>query len=373
MEEGVVQHVTLPQMEEKIARCRLVFSGLVTVAVLLDPFQPLLNPWRTLMGSAYVLERDFLGTILLHLLYSTVVYGAFRHRPIAATRFTWLTTSTDVLFAVAIAFVTEGRNSLFYPFISFAIVESGLRWGLRRTLMVTAAGAGLWIAMIVMWAPDDVIFYLMRPLYLMVVGYLIGYLGEQRLALESEVRTLEANEERLRIARDIHDGCMQLLAALNLQLESCQRLVRAGQTHELLADLRDLQESVNSEHDELRVYLRALAGVSATDASSSNSDPRVRLRLDIDTSAALVDHVLRIVREGVTNIRRHADAREAEISATMHDTGIRISIDDDGRGFAREGDQPWSILSRVTELGGSLEMRVRDVPGAHLMISLPGA
>src|SRR5207244_4365997 len=103
--------------------------------------------------------------------------------------------------APAVAFVSEGRSRLFYPFVAFAIVESGVRWGLRRTLMVTAASAALWIAMIALWVPDGIIFYLMRPVYLMVIGYLVGYLGEERLALENDVRTLEANEQRLRIAR----------------------------------------------------------------------------------------------------------------------------------------------------------------------------
>ena len=364
-------HVTLPQMEEKIARGRLIFSGLVTVAVVVDPLQPSVNPWLTLMGSAYPLDADFLGTILFHLLYSTLIYLAVRGRGTTGSRFASLTTSTDVLFAAAVAFVTEGRSSLFYPFFSFAIVESGVRWGLRRTLMVTAASAALWIAMIALWVPDGIIFYLMRPVYLMVIGYLVGYLGEERLALENDVRTLEANEQRLRIARDLHDGCAQVLAALNLQLESCQNLLRAGHTDELLTDLRDLQKSINSEHDELRAYLRSLAGVGAAGATTTASDPRIRVRLDLDASGALVDQVLRIVREGVTNIRRHAGAYAAVIQAASDATHVQISIDDDGRGFASDTERPWSILSRVSELGGSLDMTRQDGSGAHLTISLP--
>jgi len=365
-----VAHVTLPQMEEKIARCRLVFSSVVFIAVLLDPLQPSFNPWLTLMGSAYPLEPDFLGTIMLYLAYSVLVYVVLRWRLWTATQFAYVTTCADVLFATAIAFVTEGRSNLFYPFFSFAIVASGVRWGLRRTLQLTAASAALWIAMIAVWSPGGIVFYLMRPVYLMVVGYLVGYLGDQRIDLESEVRTLEASEERLRIARDLHDGCAQVLAALNLQLESCQQLVRAGRTDELLADLRDLQTSVNSEHDELRTYLRSLAGVAAGAAAGAATDPRIRVHVDVDTSGAVVDQVLRIVREAVTNVRRHAGARTAVIHAASGAGQVRISIDDDGRGFASEAVRPWSIVSRVDELGGSLETSDTDAPGAHLTILL---
>jgi signal transduction histidine kinase len=366
-----MSQITLPEMEEKIVRCRLIFSVAVAVAIILDPLQPQLNPWLTIMGSAYPLEPDFLGTILLHVVYSASAYLVFRYRLIAPVPFTWITTSTDVLFAAAIAFVTEGRSALFTPFFTFAIVQSGVRWGLRRTLLVTGASIGLWFAMIVVRTPGGALFYIMRPGYLMIVGYLVGYLGEERHRLQSEVQTLAATEERLRIARDLHDGCAQVLSAVNLQLESCQNLVRAGRTEELLGDLREMQRSVNSEHDELRGYLRSLAGLSPGSGSGVATDPRVRVRVDVDASAAVVDQVLRIVREGVTNVRRHADANTAVIHAACDGGRVAISIDDDGRGFSDDTQGPWSIVSRVTELGGSLELGCGDGPGAHITISLP--
>jgi signal transduction histidine kinase len=368
-----MSQITLPKMEEKIARCRLIFSAAVAVAVVLDPLQPQLNPWLTVMGSAYPLEPDFLGLILFHLVYSAAAYLVFRYALIAPAPFTWITTSTDVLFAAAIAFVTEGRSALFTPFFTFAIVQSGVRWGLRRTLLVTGASLGLWFAMIVVRTPGGALFYIMRPVYLLIVGYLVGYLGEERHRLQSEVQSLAATEERLRIARELHDGCAQVLSAVNLQLESCQNLARAGRTEELLGDLREMQQSVNSEHDELRAYLRSLAGLSAAAGSGTVTDPRIRVRVDLEESAARVDQVLRIVREAVTNVRRHADARTAVISANCDGGRVAISIDDDGRGFADDAQRPWSIVSRVSELGGSLELGGRGGTGAHITISLPAA
>jgi signal transduction histidine kinase len=227
--------------------------------------------------------------------------------------------------------------------------------------------------MIVAWRPGGALFFIMRPVYLMIAGYLVGYLGEERLRLESEVRTLAASEDRLRIARDLHDGCAQVLSAVNLQLESCRNLARAGRTEELLSDLRELQHSVNSEHDELRAYLRLLAGLSTAGGSTGATDPRIRVRVDLDASGALVDQVLRIVREGVTNVRRHADASTAVIRAGDDGDRVTISIDDDGPGFTDDAQCPWSILSHVTELGGSLELGGRKRSGAHIMISLPAA
>lgn len=366
-----MSHVTPSQIEQKIVRCRLIFSVAVAIAVVLDPLQPQLNPWVGVIGGGHPMDPDLLGIIVLHLVYGAVGWLAFRLAVLSEERFAWATTVADVVFAAAIAFVTEGRTVLFTPFFTFAIVESGVRWGLRRTMMVSGAGVALWLAMIVLSSPGGTLFYVMRPVYLLIVGYLVGYLGEARLRLESEVRTLAAAEDRLRIARDLHDGCAQVLSAVNLQLESCRNLVRAGRTSELLADLEELQQSVNSEHDELRAYLRTLAGLAAPASREGATDPRIRVRVDLDAPGAFVDQVLRIVREGVTNVRRHAAASQAVIHAASADGRVAISIDDDGRGFRAGDPAPWSILSRVHELGGSLRLEHGAPAGAHITITLP--
>lgn len=64
-----------------------------------------------------------------------------------------LGTWADVLFAMAIAFVTEGKSSLFYPFFTFAIVEAGLQGGLRRTMTVATTSVLLWLGLVVLFAP----------------------------------------------------------------------------------------------------------------------------------------------------------------------------------------------------------------------------
>jgi signal transduction histidine kinase len=54
----------------------------------------------------------------------------------------------------------------------------------------------------------------------------------------------------------------------------------------------------------------------------------------------------------------------------LRDT-IRIMIDDDGVGFAKPGSPPWSIASRVAEVGGDLKLIAKADSGAHLQIDLP--
>jgi signal transduction histidine kinase len=369
-----VHHVSHPQIEERIARCRVIFSTLVVAAVIIDPLQPALNPWIAVLGGSYPMDPDFFGTILLHWAYSFAAYLAVRYRVTSVDRLTRLTTATDVIFAGALAFVSEGKSSLSYSFFTFAILRTGLQGGFRRTMQVTWASVGLWFGLVALWQPAGIALYVMRPVYLAIVGYLIGYLGEERRELEREVNAFEIDEQRLRIARDLHDGYAQVLGAVNLQLDSYGRLLRAGRVADVIVDLEELRASVNSEHDQLRAYLRALAGQpQGRSAPATDSDPRFSVRIAIDGSGAVVEKVFQILREGVTNVRRHADANVARIEAHSDGPRVTITIDDDGRGFGAEAPPPWSIVSRVTELGGSLEIVHDETAGAHLAISLPAA
>jgi signal transduction histidine kinase len=359
-------------MFEKIARCRLAFSGLIAGAVLLDPLQPALNPWMALMSGEVPMEPDFLGVIAIHLAYSTCVYGLVRLRPGQRATIAAATIWIDVLFSAALAFVTECKSSLFYPFFTFAIVEAGLQYGFRHTMAVTATSMLLWMMLAAVFAPRSLQLYIMRPVYLLVVGYLIGYLGEQRFILEAKVRSRQAAEQRTHIARELHDGYLQVLCAVNLQVETCRQLLRVGQQAGVDNELAELQRAINNEHDELRRFVRSLAAVEPTDRGP-NGPPETEfsMRINVDGAGTLLEQVLLILREGIANILRHSQARSATIRVDGQGTELAIAIDDDGRGFRDPHERPWSIASRVRELGGVLTVASDGSPGAHLQISLP--
>lgn len=363
--------MTLDVMGEKIARCRLLFSAFVAVAVLLDPMQPALNPWREAMRGVQ-LDPDVFGVVLVHLSYSVAIYLVARRWPARGARLLSATIWSDVLFAAGLAFVTEGKSSLFYPFFTFAIVATGLQAGLRRTMEVAGACVLLWLGLVLLVAPEGAFPYIMRPIYLLVVGYLVGDLGEQRLALEAETRVHHAIEQRTHIARELHDNYLQTLGGVNLQVESCRQLLRAGRADAAESELAELQRAVNAEHDELRQFVRSLAGVVESErAAGERPDPQVSLRVEVDASASTAEHLLHILREGLSNIQRHSGARSAAIRAHGKGSVLTIAIDDDGRGFGDDGQRPWSIASRVQQLGGAFEVVTDAGPGAHLAISLP--
>jgi two-component system sensor histidine kinase DesK len=241
-------------------------------------------------------------------------------------------------------------------------------------MVVTAVSVVLYLGLIAVSAPDVENLYIMRPAYLAITGYLVGYLGQQRLMLEDKIRGLEAGAQREAIARSLHDNYVQALSGVNLQIGICRELMRRGRGEEASDQLADLQACVKREHDGLRTYINSLLDREAERSVPVPGDAtRFSVTASFSGSHFLVEHVLQIMLEGSRNVSRHARASGAAIDATTTDFGVRITLDDDGVGFRGDAGIPWSIASRVTECDGRLEVNANGRRGAHLLIELPEA
>ena len=365
------RHAPPPNLEASIARCRVLLSAVAIVAVYVDPTYPALNRWLSLRGGPFTIDPYALGVLMAHLAYSLGIYALVARHVVPPSRLATPTTWADVLFGGLITLVTEGATSPYYAFFAFAVLAVGLRAGLRATLVVTAASTALYLSLITISATDNESLLIMRPAYLAMTGYLVGYLGQQRLNLERDVRELESATERQRIARSLHDGYAQALAGVNLRLESSRELMRRGRPEDAFRELTDLQSSVKREYDELRAYIRSLVDVDSAPAAPHPAEaPRVSVTAEFAGSAEFVDHVLQILLEGERNVRRHANARNASLGVRVADGKVHISIEDDGVGFSADAPAPWSIASRVSELAGLLELRRRRPSGAQLLVEL---
>jgi len=357
------------EMERSIARCRVLLSLAAILAWYIDPTEPTLTRWLPLTGGMFVLNRYWVSVLLAHLAYSVVLVAAYARPADASARLATIATSADVLFGAAIALVTEGATSLYYVFFAFAVLSAGLRHGLRSALVVTAFSLAFYTTLTLLSAPNGQHFYVMRAAYLGMTGYLVGYLGQQRLNQESRLRALEASSQRERIARSLHDGYAQALSGVNLRLESCRQLLQRGRGEEVLHELTDLQSGVNREHDELREYIYSLVDRDTPVVSDPpNAKTRFRVAAHFSGDAPLVEHVLHIMLEGARNVTRHAHARAADVTVRAGKNHLTVAIDDDGVGFH---DAPWSIASRVAELGGQVSFDERHQTGGHLRVQLP--
>jgi signal transduction histidine kinase len=177
-------------------------------------------------------------------------------------------------------------------------------------------------------------------------------------------------DDRRRLARDLHDGPLQTLIATKLTIEICRDLIREGRIGEALRTLGQLDARVEHEYLELRDLVQALASRRKNgNGTGAVADTKVTVRADFTGPIGVVEHVVHILREAVANVRRHSHARSAEITLRGDGSQVAIRIDDDGIGLPDGRLVPRSIASRVHDLDGRVEA-MADAPGVHLHTGL---
>ncbi len=352
----------LTKLDVNISRARVVLSLVAVLSIYIDPAT----------GGVFYISRYALITLGLHLLYSVCALVAISRR--VGTRYLpAVSTALDILFAAAVVIVTEGPTSASYVFFVFAILTVDCRTGFRDAVSVTLCSGFVYFLLLAFSADGSKRLYAMRAAYLTITGYLIGFIGQQRAKFESRIRELETGAERHRIARSLHDGYVQALAGVVLRLETCRELLARERRTEAALHLKELQTGVSREFDQVRAYVRSLANLDQTFNPALANIPETRFRIQAAFSAhgLVVEQIFQIMLEGMRNALRHGDARNATIDASEDNGIIRVSIRDDGVGFADEGKPPWAIASRVAEFGGHLRIARGESRGAHLEIEMP--
>jgi two-component system, NarL family, sensor histidine kinase UhpB len=201
-------------------------------------------------------------------------------------------------------------------------------------------------------------------------------------------------DERRRIARELHDEMGQLLAGLAMELAGLEAAVARGeQVTERFQQVRQLVEQIGREMRNLAFELRPSllddfglipAVQQSLEAWSARSGIRFELevtgltaRLPVDLETA----VYRVTQEAVTNVARHAQATVVTIAIKHCGAWIEIAIEDDGCGFdvdavltrqAASGSMGLrGIRERVALLDGDLEIRSRPGDGTRLRAIVP--
>jgi two-component system sensor histidine kinase UhpB len=223
------------------------------------------------------------------------------------------------------------------------------------------------------------------------VAHLIRAFNDMLARLEAEraasnARALSAQEaERRRISQELHDEVGQTLTAVLLDLK---RVADRVDDPALRSDLRHAQETARASLDEVRRLARRLRpGVLedlglvsaltalATEVSTHTGLP-IRRRFQsglpgLDRQSELV--LYRVAQEGLTNVARHAEATEAEISLTYSAEAVCLRIVDNGRGLglAREGAGVRGMRERALLVGATLDLQSEAGGGTVVTLSVP--
>ncbi|MGC4095758.1 MAG: sensor histidine kinase [Nitrospira sp.] len=203
----------------------------------------------------------------------------------------------------------------------------------------------------------------------------------------TESRLFQLLEDRGRIGRDLHDGVLQSLYAIGLNIETSQRTRSHHTAESKEADDRMIHQ-LNQLIHEVRGMIRELESgrVQEFDLPSELSAlcatyeqmGRFQVNLDLQRSALEVltseeeREILNIVREALSNCARHAHATRTVVSIRMRDARIRVSISDDGIGFSTAvglsgGYGLANMEARAKRLGGALRVQSKPGEGTHVV------
>ena len=219
--------------------------------------------------------------------------------------------------------------------------------------------------------------------------------SESRLHYLSSCLLAAQENERQRIALEIHDEFGQNLAVLKLQLNALAKRLRKDQEH-LKADFGKVLGFIDYIIEEMRRISRDLSPSIVQDLklcrslkwmlhdfNKHNGVPISHEMIDIDTLFDAKEQVIiyRIFQEALNNIRKHAQARHVRVTINKEDNQVCIAIEDDGKGFdldevsrrnaAKRGLGIASLEERARMLGGTLDLKTEKGKGTRLAMTIP--
>lgn len=204
-------------------------------------------------------------------------------------------------------------------------------------------------------------------------------------------------EERKRIAREIHDGPAQSAVNLSFKLEICKRYLSDGQMDHLVSEMNHLGESIHSTVKEIRTIIYDLKPSCLEDGLkcavqrhvetfSSSNNINIDFTFSGDDSGIeyyITSTIYRIVQEALSNVMKHAQANNIHIELIITNTAITLDVMDDGKGFVVEelktrkfdkmkgGFGIEGIRERVELVRGNMAIHSAPGKGTRLQIVIP--
>lgn len=210
------------------------------------------------------------------------------------------------------------------------------------------------------------------------------------------VRERASQAERARIVRELHDGPVQSLLSVDMELAVLRRQITTqapqvapdlARFHETLkreiVGLREVFEGVRAGAISARSIQRDLADVvtrfaiyTGLDARYSGDDQPVQLPANVRRE------VVRITQEALANVRKHSGARRVTVRTEQQSDQLLLHIEDNGRGFRwagtrtqlelrDAGEGPWTILDRLRIVDGSVHITSKPGAGTTLALAFP--
>jgi len=211
-----------------------------------------------------------------------------------------------------------------------------------------------------------------------VAGRLLVQANQQLSLAREQIARLAVGEERLRFARDLHDLLGHSLSVIALKSELAGRLIKASPglaAHEVEDIEKVARDALREVREAVAGYRQPTLAAELAGAHEALTAAGIAFSVDQDRVALppAVEAVLAwTVREGVTNVMRHSQAKRCAIRITNKDGRATVDVVDDGRGGLPEaGSGLHGLQERVLERGGTLTAEPLPHEGFRLRVMLP--
>jgi signal transduction histidine kinase len=304
-----------------------------------------------------------------------------------------------------------GGFSTFFPFLLFMLASQAfVTFRIWHALIYSIVVAGAWLGLFWGWGAaihelfDLAVQISLGLLFTAIFSIVIARYGEQTARAESLLRDLQAAhaelasarerekelavaEERVRLARDIHDGLGHHLTVLNVQLQAAAKLIDRDSARAASA-IAACREEAQAALDEVR---QSVAAMRRTPLDGRELDQAIEsLVRDFGrhTSVAAsfelrgapaplplaaAQTLYRTAQEGLTNAQKHAAAQSVAVMLEFGRISVRLSVMDDGAGTG-SGDGGFGLAGlreRAEQLGGDFSVGPREGGGFGIEMVLP--
>lgn len=236
------------------------------------------------------------------------------------------------------------------------------------------------------------------------VGAALGFLGNHMENVLSQIESMQQRqafaakiigaqeEERRRVAREIHDGPAQAMANVVFRAEVCERLIDTDITR-AKAELKDLQQQIRSVLKETRKIIFGLRPMTLDDLGLAPTLRRVldtmKERTGIITELKIMGEekrldshlevgLFRTIQEALNNVEKHARANSVWVRMDFRRDGVTAIVEDDGQGFDPDADaigvESFGIMGmyeRITLLDGEVTIKSEKKKGTKVYIKVP--
>ena len=310
--------------------------------------------------------------------------------------------SIVVTYSVNVALVVLAMRLLYG--LHFGTVLGQLRLGALRDFFVNYVGLGFVGVVIVELSKSNaglwsVAAFVLPLLFARQMFFRTLALEEASKELKDRERVMRAlsnrmaeerQDERMQIAAYLHDDLAQMLFRLTLQVEMAKKRLLQGETEAVLKDLDGISSTKQDTSDAIRALIRdlhrspigrkGLAEAIQSFAEDTSRGHTTRVETDIvevSLPPPIQLLIYQISREATMNALKHAEASTIRISLEEIEDGVKLQIEDDGKGFDTSAPPPeghfGSVMMRERAMvaGGTYSIESEIGSGTNITVTFP--